>query len=263
MIRLLNLLIIFSFLVFYSNSCLEKTNDIHILISNLEDAVIETEMSLRIKFYSYIGDRVKRIGNILKGVKNLQNILPSDLCKYESVDVGLSIVHSMNNFIDTVRKNVLYAIRSSLDDVRDDQSNSLANFIIYIHDFIDTIGLQSKSLFNDGKGCVMKMEGDIKMFMDVGSKEFMECLQNVSISHPIIPKNFKTYQDDLTLKMRTVNNHLRQPFYYVSMYTTTFYNDTQTKKFNDVSIPSIYDSRSHSQMMFIKNGAIFRYIYHY
>jgi len=236
MIRLLNLLIIFSLLIFYSNSCSEKINDIHILITNLEDAVVVTEMSLRIKFYAFISERVKRIGTLLNGLKTLEDILPSDLCKYQSVDVGLNILHSMNIFIDVVRKNVLYAVKSSLDDARDDQSNSLANFIIYIHDFIDMIGLQSKNLFNDGRGCVMEMEGEIKNFMDVGSKKFMECLQNVSISRPIIPRNFKTYQDDLILKMRTMNNNLRLPFYYIWMYTTKVYNDTAAEKFNDVSI---------------------------
>ena len=74
----------------------------------------------------------------------------------------------------------------------------------------------------------------------------MECLEDVSISHPIIPKNFKTHQDDLTLKMRTINSQLRAPFYYITMYTTTLYNDTQTKKFNDVSIPSIHEPEGHS-----------------
>jgi hypothetical protein len=195
-----------------------------------------TEMSLRIKFYAIISDRVKKIGTLLSGLKNLQNILPTDLCKYQSVDVGLNIVHAMNTFIDTVRKNVLYAVKSSLDDARDDQSNILVNFIIYMHDFIDMVGIQSKSLFNDGRGCVMEMEDDVKNFMDTSSKKFIECLQNVSISRPIIPKNFRTYQDDLTLKMRTINYNLRLPFYYIWMYSTTAQNDTAAEKFNDVSI---------------------------
>ncbi|KAL7020197.1 hypothetical protein ACKWTF_011411 [Chironomus riparius] len=232
MIKSFNLIILIFLLVSYSNSCSDKTNYIHILISNLEDAGTVMEMKLRIQFYGFISDRMKSVGTLLSGLKTLQNLLPTDLCKYQSVEVGINVVHAMNTFIDTVRKNLLYAVKSALDDVRDDQSNSMFNFIIYFNDLVDMIGIQSKSLFNDGRGCVMDMEGEIKKYMDVSSKKVVECFQNVSISRPIIPTNFKTHQDDLNTAMRMINYKLREPFYYIWMYSTKLQNDTAAERFN-------------------------------
>ncbi|XP_070507404.1 uncharacterized protein [Chironomus tepperi] len=190
------------------------------------------ETNLRAQYNTFLGEKVKSIGTLLGGLKTLQNELPTDLCKFPSIDVGLNIIHAMNNFIDIVRKNVLYSVKSSLDDAKTDQSNILYDFIMYIYDFIDMIGVGSKNLFNDGKGCVMDLEGEIKSFVDLSAKKFMECLKNVSISSPIQPVKFKTYQDNLTLTIKTISYKLKEPFWYIWVYSTTVQTDLAAEKFN-------------------------------
>ena len=235
MIKILNILIIISLLIYSSNSCSDKINDIHILLTNIQDAGILMETNLRAQYNTFLGERVKSIGTLLGSLKTLQNELPTDLCKYPSIEVGLNIIHAMNNFIDIVRKNVLYSVKSSLDDAKTDQSNILYDFIMYIYDFIDKVGIGSKNLFNDGKGCVMDLEGEIKSFIDLSSKKFMDCLKNVSISNPIIPVKFKSYQDNLTLTIKTISYKFKEPFWYIWVYSTTAQNDFAAEKFNTVS----------------------------
>lgn len=235
MIKLFNILIFLSFVVHNSNSCSDKINDIHILLTNIQDAGSLMETNLRAQYNTFLGDRIKSIGTLLGSLKTLQNDLPTDLCKYQSIDVGLNIIHAMNNFIDIVRKNVLYSVKSSLDDAKTDQSNILYDFIMYIYDFIDMIGVGSKNLFNDGKGCVMDLEGEIKSFIDLSSKKFMECLKNVSLSNPIQPIKFKAYQDNLTLTIKTISYKFKEPYWYIWAYSTTAQTDLAAEKFNAVS----------------------------
>ena len=232
------LLVIVLQLIHNSNSYSEKVNDIHILLTNIQDAGILMETSLRAQYYTFLGDKVKSIGTLLGGLKNLQHDLPTDLSKYQSIDVGLNIIHAMSNFIHIVRKNVLYSVKSSLDDAKTDQSNILYDFIMYIYDFIDKIGVGSKNLFNDGKGCVMDLEGEIKSFIDLSSKKFMECQKNVSISNPLVPLKFKTYQDNLTLTINTISYKLKEPYWYIWAYSTTAQMSLAAEKFNSVRLKS-------------------------
>ena len=236
MIRISTLLVLTSFLVCHSNSCSDKIYDIHNFLTDAQDAGTMMETNIRVQYNSFIGDRVKSVGTILNGFKTLQDGLPADLCKYQSIELGLNIIHAMNVFINVVRKNVLYSVKSSLDDAKTDQSNILYDFITYINDFIDLLGVGSKNLFNDGKGCVVDMKGEIDKFLDVSSKKFMECLKTASITIPVVPTKFLTYQSNLMLTIRTISYNLQVPFYYTWMYTTKLQNDTNAEKLNKVSI---------------------------
>ncbi|CAG9799305.1 unnamed protein product [Chironomus riparius] len=244
MVKIFNILIIILLLVYNSNSCSDKINDIHILLTNIQDAGSLMETSLRAQYNTFLGEKLKSIGTLLGSLKTLQNELPTDLCKYQSIDVGSNIIHAMNNFIDIVRKNVLYSVKSSLEDAKIDHSNILYDFIMYVYDFIDKVGVGSKNLFNDGKGCVMDLEGEIKSFIDLSSKKFMECLKNVSLSSPIQPVKFKAYQDNLTLTVKTISYKLKEPFWYIWVYSTTVQTDLAAEKFNSYCqslFPTILD----------------------
>lgn len=239
MIRSLRVLILVLMLICHSKSCSNKHNDIHILLTNIQDAGALMEFKLRSQFNLFIGERIKSIGNLLGILKTLQNDLPTDLCKYQSIDLGLNIIHALNNFINIVRKNVLYAVSSALDDAKNDQSHILYDFVMYFYDFINELRKKSKHLFNDGKGCVMNMEKEIKIFLDQSSNKFMECLKNVSISNPVQAPEFKNYEKNFTLSFRTIGLKLREPFYYIWMYSTRKQNDTAAEKFNLVSMLSL------------------------
>lgn len=228
-------LTLFLLVLCHTNSHTEKINDIQIFLSNIRDHGLIMEASLRSQYNTYLGDKVKTIGTLTQTLKIIQNNFPPDLEKYQSIDLGLSIVHAMNDLTNVVRKNVLLTVKSFIDDAKIDETDILYEFVQYIYDFIENVALSSKNLFNDGMGCVMDMEPEIKAFIDLGARRFMECFRTVSLSHPLTPPNFRINQNFLTTTMNMIAYRLKVPFWYTWLYSTKQQNDTAANSFNDVS----------------------------
>lgn len=223
-------------LMLISRSQSEKINDIHILISNIQEYGALMETSLRAQFNTFHNDKIKTISNLLTSLKNLQNTMPTDLNKYDGIDTGMNIFHSSNELWISIKKNVVYSVKSSMDDAKISQSNILYDFIMYINDFIDKVALGSKNLFNDGKGCVMEMEKEFKDFIDLGSSKFMECLRTSLTKKPINPQKYTTFVNAASVPIQAIVYKLKEPFWYIWAYSTQQQNDTAAEKFNTVSL---------------------------
>lgn len=184
-------------------------------------------------------ERIKTVGAYMAYLKALFNEFPNDLCKYQGIEDGMNIVSAINEAINIVKKNAILAVQSSFNDVRNDLTMELVKFVIYKNEFGEIISETVKSFFNDQKECVLKLEPDIKSFIDASSAKYVACMKNTLTSHPLTPSKLRTYQNTITASLRTQISSIRTCFLYPYIIwpgSLPIHNATAAKNFNDVGL---------------------------
>lgn len=218
----------------YSKSCIDIRPDINSFINAIEHQTLIMETDIRITYNTYHATRLKLINEPLVFLRNLQKLLPGDLCKYQSIDKGINIINGMYDLANNARRNTIYAVRAKFENMRNDQSKLVYNFLMSMYDMIETISEPIRSYFPEGRECVIDAESMLLKFIDTSDEMFMRCFRNVSTLYPLVSSNIRNYQNSLTTLLTGINRDVRGFFAYIWRFSTKAQNDSAAEKFNTV-----------------------------
>lgn len=225
-------------LILISSACAKQCSDgivdIHNLITTLYDYTNLMETTIRIQYNQFHTERLNAINNQMAFLKTLQQGFNSETCKYQGIEEGYGIYLSANEYINVVRKNVFYALKSAIDDLRNDNLNLIFLFLNYHNDMVDRIAQQSKNLFSDGKVCVMNLENEIKTFFDTTIRKLMEAMRSAANTSPLAVNSIRTAQGTLQNTCRQISHYSRAYFGGTGSGSSKQSNDTVANNYNTV-----------------------------
>lgn len=203
---------------------------------SLYDYVNAMEANIRVQYNTLNGERFRAISTQLNILKTLQSGMPTDMGKYADFGIteGIDIYQSMNELINSVRYNGLFAAKSALDDMKNDHLSLLYNFVMSHVDLVDQISFKSKNFFVNGKMCVIAMEKDLQTHFETTAKKYMDCLKNTFLTYNLQPSSFKNYQPNLTTTFALLTYNIKLPFFTVGSYSSRSTNETAAINFNTV-----------------------------
>ncbi|KAG5677296.1 hypothetical protein PVAND_007065 [Polypedilum vanderplanki] len=223
-------------LILISSACAKQCNDgivdIHNLITSLYDYTNLMETTIRVQYNQFHTERLNAINSQMSFLKTLQNGFNTETCKYQGVEEGYGIYISSNEYINVVRKNVFYALKSAIDDLRTDNLNLIFSFLNYHNDMVDKIAQQSKNLFSDGKICVINLEIEIKTFFDTTVRKLMEAMRAAANSSPLAAQSIRNAQGTLQNTVRQISYYSRAYFGGTGSGSSKQSNDTVAFNYN-------------------------------
>jgi hypothetical protein len=214
--------------------CNDGFADIHGTITSLYDHINMMETTLRVQYNNFHAERLNAINLQMTFLKTLQSDFFTNTCKYQSVEEGYGIYISLNEYINVVRKNVFYALKSAIDDLRTDNLNMVYLFQVYHADMVEKIAQLSKNLFNDGKLCVILLEKDIKIYFDTTVKKLMDAMRAAAQTNPLTVQSVKTLQLNILKNTRQIALNSKTHFGFIQAASNKAYNETAANNYNNV-----------------------------
>lgn len=212
-----------------SQQCSDFFYDIHSFISTIGDVFSLTEANMRVQYNLIHADRVKTVSSQLMLLKNMQNDLPPNLCKYQKVEDSVNMLNIGQDLINTVRSNLINAVRGSFEDMRNDHSNIIYAHLVMTQEFLEDCAEPSKSYFTDGKICVLALESNIKVFLETSANRIIQCMKNLTVSSPLqYPKfkaEFKTIEEAYNKHAANIKKPFNLPV-LINQYSTKNANET-------------------------------------
>lgn len=225
-------------LVFVSIVNAKKCNDglanIHNLISTLYDYINHMETQVRVQYYQFHADRLNTITSQLAFLKSLQNGFFAESCNYQLIDEGRGIYLSSIEYFHVITKNVFYAVKSSVDDLRNQNLNIIYLFLQNHNNFVESIAQQSINLLSDGKDCVMTMENDIKTYFDTTVRKLMEGMRRAAQTDPLNVPTIGGLRGNLQGSFGQLAYYSRAYFGGTSRLSNQRSNETVANNYNNV-----------------------------
>lgn len=227
----------------FSQQCSDFIHDIHSFINTIGDVFSMTEANMRIQYNTIHADRVKIVATQMAKLKNMQEGLPENLCKYQNIEDSLNMLNIGQEVIGNVRKNLIYAVRASFEDMRNDHSNIIYNHLVMVQDFLEDCAEPSKSYFTDGKICVMALEPNIKVFLESSANKIIQCMKNATVSTPLQHPKFKVDMASIDDAYTKHAASIKRPFIIpliIYQYSTKAANETAANNLFAVRIFCLY-----------------------
>lgn len=225
----MKLFVIILALASFSQQCSDFIHDIHSFISTIGDVFSTTEANMRIQYNTIQAERVKTVATQMTMLKNMQNNLQENLCRYQYTEDSVNMLNIGQEVIGDVRKNLIYAVRSSFEDMRNDHSNIIYNHLVMVQDFLEDFAEPSKSYFTDGKICVMALEPNIRNFLESSANRIVQCMRNATVTSPLQYPKFKVEMGSIDDAYTKHVANIRRPFnnpYIIYQYSTKEANQT-------------------------------------
>lgn len=222
-----------------SQQCSDFIHDIHSFINTIGDVFSTTEANMRIQYNTIHAERVKTVATQMAMLKNMQNNLPENLCKYQKVEDSVNMLNIGQELVGDVRKNLIYAVRASFEDMRNDHSNIVYNHLVMVQDFLEDCAEPSKSYFTDGKICVMALEPNIKVFLESSANRIIQCMRNATVTTPLQHPKFKVDMGSIEDAYTKHATNIKRPFILpviIYQYSTKAANETAANNLFAVSI---------------------------
>lgn len=221
-----------------TQQCSDFLNDIHSFISTISDVFSTTEANIRVQYNLIHMDRIKTVSSQVSMLKNIQNEVPTNLCKYSKVEDSVNMLNIGQDLVNNMRKNLIYAVRASFEEMRNDHSNIIYAHLVMMQDFLEDCAEPSKSYFTDGKTCVMALENNIKTFLETSANRIVQCMKSTTTTSPLQHPKFKS---DLKLIEDVYARHvtnIKKPFTHpviITQFSSKSANETASNNLFNAS----------------------------
>jgi hypothetical protein len=203
------------------------------------DVFSNMEANMRIQYNTIQMERIKTLKNQLDQLENINSPLPRDLCKYQGTEESVSFLQIGQDLVLNVKKNLIYSVRATFEEMRIEHSNTMFSHIAAMADFLEDCFDPAKAYFTDGKACVMSLEKNIKLFLETGSTKIIQCMKNNTITNPLQHPRFKSHIDYMDKAFTKQAADMKKPFILpvlIGSWSTKKQNETAAKALLEVSI---------------------------